>query len=126
MVDGSSSTAIKLMSARLVSLVFRRSVAPHRGGSTQSVSSMPAASSRLRLCLLALAAAPPPALACTTRAGDTAVSDRKQENSKNPFKVQLERRFKFRNFDPPQKVLYGFKPVNILKTFLDDVPGIKL
>ena len=124
MVDG-SSTAIKLMSARLVSLVFRRSVAPPRG-STQSVSSMPGASSPLRLCLLALAAAPPPALACTTRAGDTAVSDRKQENSKNPFKVQLERRFKLRNFDPPQKVLYGFKPVNILKTFLDDVPGMKL
>ena len=102
-------------------------VAPPRGGSsTQSVSIMPGASSRLRLCLLALAAAPPPALACTSRAGDTAVSDRKQENSKNPFKVQLERRFKFRNFDPPQKVLYGFKPVNILKTFLDDVPGMKL
>ena len=41
----------------------------------------------------------------------------------NPFRRHLQQSFVNKKFNPPQKVLYGFKPVNLLNTFLDDVPG---
>ena len=45
--------------------------------------------------------------------------------TENPFKNYLGKRTKQRKFfSSPKNILYGFKPVNMIKTFLDKIPGI--
>ena len=59
---------------------------------------------------------------CSARSEEV---DRKtnDEVSENPFKNYLGKRIKQRRFNSPKDIVYGFKPVNVLKTFLDKIPG---
>ena len=62
---------------------------------------------------------------CSARSEEV---DRKanDEVNQNPFKNYLGKRIKQRKFNSPKDIVYGFKPVNVLKTFLDKIPGNKL
>ena len=59
---------------------------------------------------------------CSARSEEV---DRKanDEVNQNPFKNYLGKRIKQRKFNSPKDIVYGFKPVNVLKTFLDKIPG---
>ena len=63
---------------------------------------------------------------CTSRSNDVTKKVDNEEESiipENPFRRHIEQHLVKKKFNPPKKVLYGFKPVNLLNTFLDDVPG---
>ena len=64
---------------------------------------------------------------CTSKANDVTKKADVDDDSilaENPFRRHLEKSLVNKKFNPPKKVLYGFKPVNLLNTFLDDIPGI--
>ena len=49
-------------------------------------------------------------------------ADTKTQENENPFRKHLKERLKKKKFDPPGpgEVVYGFQPVNILSSFLDE------
>ena len=62
---------------------------------------------------------------CTARSEEVDRKVIEEEVSENPFKNYLGKRIKQRKFKSPKDIMYGFKPVNVLKTFLDKIPGKK-
>ena len=60
---------------------------------------------------------------CSARSEEVDRKVIEEEVSENPFKNYLGKRIKQRKFKSPQDIVYGFKPVNVLKTFLDKIPG---
>ena len=60
---------------------------------------------------------------CSARSEEVDRKTNEDKKEENPFKNYLGKRIKQRRFNSPKDIVYGFKPVNVLKTFLDKIPG---
>ena len=61
---------------------------------------------------------------CFSKASESVEEKSDEIDGGNIFRKHLVKRFKEKKkFEPPEEVLYGFHPVNVLSTYLDTVPG---
>ena len=61
---------------------------------------------------------------CFSKASESVDEKSDDVGGGNLFREHLVKRFKEKKkFEPPEEVLYGFHPVNVLSTYLDSVPG---